>query len=166
MFNNQISSGRNSLNSNSCQFLWCTSSLHGGFQTTKGMLLNTDLGRDAVSLCEPLYLLNILFLFYFCVIFNFPSHFLLVRLGNIFRHNSHFSVWLFPWKEQCIFNDATSGAAYLKFLCYSWCFELWSPGHVFSILTLIVGLLRSDFAYASTAFFPSLIFYGSLKSSF
>lgn len=163
MFNNQISGEESRLNCGCCQFLWYISSLHGGFQATHGVSLNTELGRDAVCLCEPLYLLNIFFLFYFCVIFNILSYFLLVLLGNIVRGNNPFSIWIFhdssnasrmPLLVLLILNpSAVAGAVNdeVPDVCLvSWHPLLDSPGVILPVLHLQL-------------FLPSLIFYGSLS---
>lgn len=113
-----------------CQFLWCilVHSLHGRYQTTNRKSPNTELWTDAISCCEPSRLLNILFLFSFCTMFNFLSYSLLVH-GNIFKGTIS-SLFDFSLKQQCFFTAAISGAVHFKPLCYSWCFELLSQIYV------------------------------------
>lgn len=105
---------------------------------------------------------------YFCMIFTSSSYFLLAFMATSSRIQPLVSLIL-PLKLQCFLKAAASRATHLKALCYSWCFELLSPWHVFSILTPIWLLVLLDFSGVILPMFhlypslPSLIFQVSLS---
>ena len=130
------------------------------------MSLNTVLGREAVSLCEPLCLLDILFLFYFCMIFNFSLLF-----------PSCPSLQQLQGQQPLLYLIFSMEAAMFLQGCFFWCCLSWAPSPVTGALNykvLDICLVSWNLLLDSSGvilpmfhlhlFLPSLIFYWSHKS--